>query len=147
MATWIAKKDSSSQLVKPPTCVAPGVEPAAAAKALGWADGAWRVITEVELAKLQAPTPDELRTEFDSAVTGRLETFARTPYSTTEQPFDSMDRARLSALTADYKQWGDRANTLYDQTWKAAESLVPQVMDGSLTIEAALAKLPALSWT
>lgn len=93
-----------------------------------------------------APTPDQLRSQFDTAVTARLDTFARTPYAEDEQPFDSMDKARLASLTTDYKQWGDIANRLYDQTWKAAEALVPDVMSGALTIEAALDKLPALSW-
>lgn len=93
-----------------------------------------------------APTPDELLSQFDAAVTARLDTFARTPYAADEQPFDSMDKARLASLTTDYKQWGDIANRLYDTTWKAAEALVPDVMDGTLTIDEALEKLPALSW-
>lgn len=92
------------------------------------------------------PTPNELRTQFDRAVTTHLDAFASTPYADNEQPFDSMDKARLASLTTDYKQWGDIANRLYDQTWKAAEALVPEIMDGTLTIEAALDKLPALSW-
>lgn len=93
-----------------------------------------------------APTPDQLRSQFDAAVTARLDTFARTSYAEDEQPFDSMDKARLASLTTDYKQWGDIANRLYDETWKAAEALVPEVMDGTLTIDEALEKLPALSW-
>lgn len=100
----------------------------------------------VEVPAPPAPTPDELRSQFDAAVTARLDTFARTPYAADEQPFDSMDKARLASLTTDYKKWGDIANRLYDQTWKAAEALVPEVMDGTLTIDAALEKLPALSW-
>jgi hypothetical protein len=58
MSTWIAQLDADV-IVAPAACVAPGVEPATAAAAMGWPDGAWRVITDEERDALQAPTEEE----------------------------------------------------------------------------------------
>lgn len=109
----------------------------------------YQEITKEESDILSAPkekTPEELKHAFNSHVDARLDEFARTPYNENSLPFSSMDKARLASLTEEFKQYGDIANKLYDETWKAADSMMEKVMNGDLTIDDALSKLPALSW-
>ena len=85
-------------------------------------------------------SPDEREAEFSALVTARLETFAR------EKGYDTMDKARLAALSSEYQTDGQAAQAAYDATWTAAIALMGQVRAGTLTPEQALEELPALVW-
>ncbi len=85
--------------------------------------------------------PDDRVKQFEAAVTQRLDAFAR------ERQYDNMDKARLASLTADFKADGDCANQLYDQVWGAAFALEDQIRAGSLSVDDALAQLPAMTWS
>jgi hypothetical protein len=86
------------------------------------------------------PTPDELESQFSTAVTARLNAFAR------DRQYDDISSARLAALSAEYASDGAVAQTAYDQTWTAAIALMPQVRSGALTVEQAVEWLPVISW-
>ena len=86
------------------------------------------------------PTPDDLEHNFTSRVNQRLEEFAR------ERGYDSMDKARLTALSAEYADDGRIANAAYDATWTAALALIPEVRDGTITPEEAAGQLPEITW-
>jgi hypothetical protein len=86
------------------------------------------------------PTPDDLERDFTSRVEARLEDFARM------RNYDSMDKARLAALSDEYAADGRIANAAYDTTWAAAIALISDVRDGTLTPEEAIGYLPEISW-
>jgi hypothetical protein len=90
------------------------------------------------------PTEEELRAQreavFNEAVNARLNAFAQ------GKDYDNMDKARLAILTDDYKPDGEAANAAYAATWEKAIELWDDVASGTLTVEAALAELPALVW-
>jgi hypothetical protein len=79
---------------------------------------------------------DELEAQFSAAVTARLDAFAKT------RGWDTLDRVLVQsgAFAADKAV----AQPAYDAQWAAAFSLLTQVRDGSLTVDAAVAELPAL---
>ncbi len=85
-------------------------------------------------------SPDELVKQFEEAVAQGLDAFAR------ERQYDNMDKARLAALTVDFKADGDYANQLYDRVWSAAFALEEQIRTGTITINDALAALPEMVW-
>ena len=83
---------------------------------------------------------DQLEAAFAALVTARLDTFAQS------KNYDTMDKARLAALSTEYAADGQAANAAYDATWTAAIALVPDVRSGELTPEQALEELPELAW-
>jgi hypothetical protein len=86
------------------------------------------------------PSPEALESAFTNLVHWRLEAFAR------QRGYDSMDTARLAALSAEYSDDGRIANAAYDQTWTAALALIPDVREGTITPQEALARLPEIKW-
>jgi hypothetical protein len=90
------------------------------------------------------PTEAELRTmreaAFNAAILSRLNAFAA------EKQYDDINAARLATLSSEYAADGQAAQAAYDATWTATIAIWEQVTSGDLTIEAALAQLPALEW-
>jgi hypothetical protein len=84
------------------------------------------------------PTPDEWEAAFIREVSARLLAFVK------EKGWDSIDRALAQA--GEFKADAETAQAAYDATWAAALALLDQVGDGELTIEEAMAQLPALEW-
>jgi hypothetical protein len=101
-----------------------------------------------ELAKVLAPyglkvyplTPEELGAAFSAAINARLDEFAAL------KDYDNMDKARLAAAGGAFAADGAAAQKAYDDTWAAAIALWPQVTEGELSINEALAQLPPLAW-
>jgi hypothetical protein len=81
-----------------------------------------------------------LESTFLYHVNWHLEAFAR------KRGYDSMDTARLAALSAEYAEDGRIANAAYDSTWRAALALIPSVRDGTLTPDEAIEQLPEIVW-
>jgi hypothetical protein len=86
------------------------------------------------------PTPDDLEHDFLGQVARRLDEFAR------EKGYDSMDKARLASLSDEYHEDGVIANAAYDSTWAAAIALIPDVREGTITPDEAIAQLPEIAW-
>ena len=99
------------------------------------------------------PTPEEiaeeLKAEFEFAVTAHLDDFARQWHGSPLRQWDSMDRARLAYLTEDFKEDGAIANQAYNDTWAYIDNngLMEKVGSGELTLEQAMSMLPALTWS
>jgi hypothetical protein len=85
-------------------------------------------------------TPEELSAQFTAAINVRLNAFAAL------RQYDDITSARLAALSADFSEDGHVAQVAYDATWTAAIAIWKQVTSGDLTINEALAQLPALVW-
>lgn len=97
------------------------------------------------LKSRRPPDPMEMQQarairEFEAAVTERLDEFAH------EKQYDSMDKARLAALTVDFKPDGDFANKLYDEVWAAAFALEEEIKNWTMSVDEALKKLPEMIW-
>ena len=86
------------------------------------------------------PTPEELTAQFKSAVAARLNAFAR------ERQYDSIQNAMLMSDSAMFNTDGQPAINAYDMTWSVAIVLIPQVANGTLSIDDAIAQLPVLKW-
>jgi hypothetical protein len=86
------------------------------------------------------PTPDQLEEDFKQRIDQRLEAFAK------EKGYDTMDKARLAALSVDFSDDGRVANTVYGVTWTTAIALIPEVREGTLSIPDAVDQLPSLRW-
>jgi hypothetical protein len=84
------------------------------------------------------PTAEELEAQFDAAVTARVEAFAR------KRGWDSLDRVgwQRGAYAGD----AEAVNAAYDATWAAALPMVEDVKAGIVSVDNAVAKLPALMW-
>ncbi len=91
-----------------------------------------------ELGELAGP--DDLLKRFHEEIAKSLDAFAQ------EKQYDNMDKARLAALTADFRADGEFANQLYDRVWTTAFVLEEEVRGGSLSVEAAIKKLPEMKW-
>jgi hypothetical protein len=100
-------------------------------------------VVEVELPP-PPPTEAELRTrreaEFNVAITARLDAFAA------KKKYVSISAAQLAALSSEYTSDGQAAQVAYDATWTAAIAIWEDVASGAVSVEAAVAQLPALSW-
>jgi hypothetical protein len=87
--------------------------------------------------------PDEIvrqerATAFEVEIAKRLADFAR------DRGWDGIDRALVqTGLFADDAR---QAQVAYDATWEAAFELLPDVEGGTLSVEDAVAQLPALTW-
>jgi hypothetical protein len=90
------------------------------------------------------PTEAELRAqreaEFNAAITARLNAFAAL------KQYDDISAARLAALSSEYAADGQAAQAAYDATWTAAIAIWEDVASGTISVEAAVAQLPALTW-
>ena len=77
---------------------------------------------------------------FNAAISTRLNAFIAL------KGYDSMDKARLTLLSDTFHTDGVVAQKAYDDTWQAAIELIPAVTSGALSIDDALAQLPAIEW-
>ncbi len=84
--------------------------------------------------------PDDLVRQFEEAVAARLDAFAR------EKQYDNMDKARLASQAPGFEDDGNHANETYSRVWLAAFPLIDQIRAGALTVNGALAQLPAMTW-
>jgi hypothetical protein len=91
------------------------------------------------------PTPEELGNSFDAAITRRLDVFARKS-PTPGLPWNNIIEAMQGAKTEDFKEEGDIAVKAWNDTWLAADALLPQVLSGELSVRGAVERLPVLEW-
>jgi hypothetical protein len=111
---------------------APGISAEALADIVSAPSG-WK---EVADDYTPAKTPDELEAEFKSAVTDRINEFV------TARKWDTLDR--VLSQTGDFAADKAVAQAAYDAQWAAAFTLLPDVRSGDLSVDAAVAQLPAL---
>ncbi len=86
--------------------------------------------------------PENLASDFNAAVMHYLDLWAQ------QRGYDSIESAKQSATSTEFLQDGRAAVAAYDITWKYIidNNLEAQVLAGTLTIDAAIAQLPVLSW-
>ncbi len=84
------------------------------------------------------PAPEERGRQFEAAVDARLLAFVR------QRSWDSLERAL--AQRGEFAADAAIAQDAYDATWAAAIALKPQVMAGTITVAAAVERLPVLAW-
>jgi hypothetical protein len=149
--SWIAKLDSSKNIVAPSSCVADGVTPEQAALAMGLGEENinWRVITGDEAATLQAPPPEEQQTAmqktFTDAVQAHLDAFSQT------RNYDGILSAATYATSTmpQFRTEGQYAVEARDATWAKGYEILGEVLSGQRpmpTIEEVIAELPPLKW-
>jgi hypothetical protein len=110
---------------------APGISAEAVAASKGATD--WREVAE---GYTPAKTPDELEAAFSATVTARIDEFVKA------RGWDNLDR--VLAQTGEFAADKTVAQTAYDAQWAAAFTLLTDVRSGELSVDAAVAELPAL---
>jgi hypothetical protein len=88
------------------------------------------------------PTPKELEEKFDQATGERLDAFA----ALKEYTKGIAAAIAVTGGSADFQADHAVLQNAYDATWTKYIELVPKVRSGELTVEQAVAQLPALVW-